>query len=138
MKLYVDDQRTPPEGWEHAKTFHEALRMLSENGPEFTHVAFDWMLCIERSVLNGVNLLMELASVHFNETPVFTHPRENYTCHSSEKSKRDEMSRILDAIKASRDEDAFFNALRRRQSAGRDRPEQPLSRLDRLRRAKRR
>lgn len=39
MKLWVDDLRTPPEGWEWAKTVDEAISLLTAN--TVTHMSLD-------------------------------------------------------------------------------------------------
>jgi hypothetical protein len=39
MKLYLDDERSAPFGWERVETAHEAIRILSEN--EVTDLSLD-------------------------------------------------------------------------------------------------
>lgn len=117
MKLYVDDERPAPEGWTLAKTFHEAYALLSEEGHKFTHVSFDWMLSRERMVLNGNALLRELAYAHFLDEPVFTAPREAYTCHSSDPEEAKKMERILDAILSSESYQEYEDAIEKADKA---------------------
>lgn len=135
MKLYIDDTRPAPEGWVLADSFHAGLAAVAEAEEEITHIAFDWQLDPDRPSLNGERLLHELALIHFEEVPVFTQPREHYTCHSSDAHKREKMGRILDAVLAAKDCEDFRHRLSRR-SASREAPK--MSALDRLRKAKRR
>lgn len=39
MKLWIDDIRTPPDGWEWAKTSKEAIDVIDNN--EVSHISFD-------------------------------------------------------------------------------------------------
>jgi len=39
MKLYIDDERTVPEGWELARTFHEAIYKIENQ--EYSEISLD-------------------------------------------------------------------------------------------------
>lgn len=39
--LWIDDLRTPPEGWAWAKTSDEAIALIQENGERFDFISFD-------------------------------------------------------------------------------------------------
>lgn len=141
MKLYIDDERPTPEGWVAAKTFREALITIDDHREEITHIAFDWMLDPQRPSLNGVLLLQNLIAQHFYDEPIFTHPRENYTCHSSDSSMRDKMNAMLDDVFAAEDKIGVFNRLQEQRKTRQMRGERAapqMSKLDRLRKAKRR
>ena len=41
MKIWVDDIRTAPEGWHHARTVTEAIRVIGMFPEEITHISLD-------------------------------------------------------------------------------------------------
>lgn len=99
MKLWIDDERPAPEGWTHAKTFHEGLNIVMDHYPEITHIAFDWMLDHRNMAYNGHALIKHLHSEQrYNGVDIFHQPRENYTCHSSDLTMRQDMEHALDEI----------------------------------------
>ena len=41
MKLWVDDEREAPSGWEHRKTVHEAIMTIDNLRNSITHISLD-------------------------------------------------------------------------------------------------
>ena len=53
MKLYIDDIRQCPEGWQIARTVTEAIRFIHRFKEEITHISIDHDICYE---INGVTI----------------------------------------------------------------------------------
>ncbi len=51
MKLWLDDVRTPPEGWVWAKSYDEAVEILSNLDDEFTDASLDHDLAFQGMTL---------------------------------------------------------------------------------------
>ena len=52
MKLYIDDIRPAPEGWQQARTVTDAIKTIARFGGEITDISFDHDISLPVSV-NG-------------------------------------------------------------------------------------
>ena len=92
MKLYVDDERTAPEGWEQAYNYKQAIEYLENN--EVTHLSLDHDLGSSLGA-TGYDIMKWI------EFQVFTEdfPLPEITFHTANPTGRENMQRALDSIK---------------------------------------
>jgi hypothetical protein len=120
IKLYVDDQRTAPDGWHQCWNINDALDFVEDNHAEISHIDFDYYLNEDMPAHNGSMLIRRLTRM---EHKVFHQPIENYTFHSSDSSMNDVMQGLVErefGIEQVKDQPAPISRLQRmRNSKGR-------------------
>lgn len=92
MKLYLDDIRPTPIGWERSYTVEETIDKLKTR--TITYLSLDNDL--GEGLLEGYNVLNWLEEVIFND-PTF--PIPEITIHSSNESRKHLMLLAIDSIK---------------------------------------
>lgn len=97
MKLYLDDIRPTPEGWERVYTAKEAIDFLLDNWEKVTHVSLDHDLGEDETVVgNGYQVVLWIEEFvhenHLKEMP-------EVTVHSSNSSARLKMEAGIQACK---------------------------------------
>jgi hypothetical protein len=91
MKVYLDDDRETPEGWQRVYTVEEAVRLLETRTVEALSVDNDLGL----NQLEGHNVLTWLeAEIYFDET----FPLPIITIHSANPTRVEHMQRALKSI----------------------------------------
>lgn len=94
MRLYVDDTRLCPEGWVLARTYEEALELLS--GGKVTHLDLDWNLGQGRDH-TGMCIL------HWLETAIRSRqiPLPEISVHTADAGARRQMLETIQRIRES-------------------------------------
>jgi hypothetical protein len=92
VKVYVDDERTAPEGWVQAWNIRDAIKLIEDNYQDITHIDFDYYLSKDNQHHTGLRLLQELK---YSGLDIFHQPKENYTFHSSDESMNQRMREYL-------------------------------------------
>ena len=91
-EVYVDDQRTAPEGWVQVWNIRDALELIEEKYKEITHIDFDYYLSETNHAHTGLLLIHYLKRTGLN---IFHQPEENYTFHSSDETMNERMRDYL-------------------------------------------
>lgn len=92
MKLYLDDTRMTPEGWERSYTVEETIQQLQTR--TVTHLSLDNDL--GEGLLEGYKALDWLEETIFNDS---LFPIPEITIHSSNASRRQSMLLTIESIK---------------------------------------
>jgi hypothetical protein len=97
IKLYVDDVRVAPEGWEQCWNIRDAVNYIEENHAEISHIDFDYYLNEDMPSHTGSMLIRLLSNMKREGINVFHQPIENYTFHSSDSSMNDVMRKLVES-----------------------------------------
>lgn len=95
IKLWLDDERVPEEGWTWAKSVHEAMRILNED-VVVIEMSLDWYL--GDGVLDGQFFVEEVfLKMHYLGRPEVFANTTRINCHSSDRDRRIKMAQVAQA-----------------------------------------
>jgi len=99
MKVYLDDERTTPEGWTRTFTPKETIDLLKTR--QVTELSLDHDLGDDAGIGTGYDVLLWLEEEMYND---ITFPTPQITVHSANTSARIKMLHAVTAIMRRRQE----------------------------------